>query len=148
MTDLSSEPSVQIATIETPAMYADHHVIEVRRILMNLPGVTDVYASSSFRIVEVSYDPTRVDQATIVACLSEAGYLGELQVAVEAGSVVARENGEKPFFRHTAVYEHSRQAVSFGQEMIHSGRSLWPCPGMGIISHTAATPDLISKMEE
>ena len=31
------------------ALYADHHVIEVRRILLEVPGVDTVDASSAFR---------------------------------------------------------------------------------------------------
>ena len=37
-------------------MYGDHHVVEVRRLLLEMPGVTDVYASSSFQVVEVAFD--------------------------------------------------------------------------------------------
>ena len=47
-------------TISAPAMYGDHHVVEVRRILLETPGVEDVYASSCFQAVEVTFDPTRV----------------------------------------------------------------------------------------
>jgi hypothetical protein len=36
-------------TLELPAIYGDHHVLEVRRILFELPGIEDVYASSNFR---------------------------------------------------------------------------------------------------
>ena len=39
--------------IHVPAMYGDHHVLEVRRILLELPGVLDVYASSCFQTVQV-----------------------------------------------------------------------------------------------
>jgi copper chaperone CopZ len=118
-------------------MYADHHVIEVRRILYEIPGVEDVYASSSFKVVEVSYDPEKTNPEALRARLAEAGYLGDLFVPVELGAV--REEGEKPFFRHTAVYEQTRQAVSFGQVVNNQGRPLWPCPGMGVINR---------KMEE
>jgi len=40
--------------LELPAMYGDHHVTEVRHILLGLDGVKDVYASSGFRVVETS----------------------------------------------------------------------------------------------
>jgi copper chaperone CopZ len=148
MTVLSNESSLQVAMIDAPAMYADHHVVEVRRLLLGLPGVTQVYASSCFKIVEVSYDPSRISEEAITACLNEAGYLGDLPVPEETGSAAAREKGEKAFFRHTEMYEHARQAVSFGQEVIHSGRPLWPCPGMGVIKNNLITPGVIKKMEE
>ena len=31
---------MQKVTYETPALYGDHHVLEVRRILLELPGVS------------------------------------------------------------------------------------------------------------
>ncbi len=133
MMGTTTKPTLQTVTIEMPAMYADHHVVEVRRILFNLPGVEDVYASSAFKIVEVSYDPAKISEEQITICLKEAGYLGELLVPVELESTPAGDNGKKPFFRHTAVYEQTRQAMSFGQVVIFSGRPLWPCPGMGVI---------------
>jgi len=43
--------------INLPAMYGDHHVTEVRRILMGLPGVSSVFASSAFKSAEISFDP-------------------------------------------------------------------------------------------
>ena len=46
-------------TVDLPTMYGDHHVTDVRRILLALPGVEDVYASSAFRLVEVTFDPTK-----------------------------------------------------------------------------------------
>ena len=72
-------------TLELQKMYGDHHVVEVRRILLELPGVEDVYASSSFRIVEVTYDPGKVNPEQIKASLEEAGYFGELPLPAESG---------------------------------------------------------------
>ncbi len=119
-------------TFETPAMYGDHHVIEVRRILLELPGIQDVYASSCFHVVEVSYDPALITPDTIRASLEEAGYLEELPAPAEAG-VAATADSEGAFFRHTAVYEQTRQVVSFTQQVDTVGRPLWPCPGMGVL---------------
>ena len=45
-------------SFKLPAMYADHHVVEVRRILLEMPGVQDVYASSAFQVADVTFDPT------------------------------------------------------------------------------------------
>lgn len=99
--------------------------------MLELPGVEEVYASSGFRLIEVQYDETKLTPDKIKATLEEAGYLGELPVAVEQGAIEERENGDKPFFRHTIAYEQTRQAVSFGQKVPYAGRPLWPCPGMG-----------------
>jgi copper chaperone CopZ len=63
-------------TFDTPALYGDHHVMEVRRILLEVPGVEDVYASSGFRIVEVTFDDEKISEAEISQKLGEAGYLG------------------------------------------------------------------------
>ena len=70
--------------IETPAMYADHHVLEVRRLLGGLAGVEEIYASSAFHAVEVTYDPDQIEAAAIVAKLAEVGYTEEMIVAMEA----------------------------------------------------------------
>ncbi len=123
---------METLTIDLPTMYGDHHVVEVRRILMNLPGVEEVYASSAFRIVRVRVDPAQVNEATIRSKLSEAGYLGELSIATEewkSGSPKATEGNP---FRHTAAYENIK-TIAFAQQMEETGRALWPCPGMGLI---------------
>ena len=119
-------------TLDLPAMYGDHHVVEVRRVLLAIPGVEEVYASSGFRAVEVTYDPEKVNDLEIQLKLDEAGYLGEWSILSEPGTAIARKQGEGSF-RHTAVYEQTRQVVSFAQEVGSIGRPLWPCPGMGVI---------------
>jgi hypothetical protein len=92
--------------------------------------VADVYASSSFRVVDVTFDDTAVSPEQIKQVLDEAGYLGELPMPAETGKA-ATEEGETPYFRHTAAFEQTGQVVSFGQTVPHNGRPLWPCPGMG-----------------
>ena len=123
-------------TLELPAMYGDHHVTEVRRLLMALPGVAQVYASSSFRLVEVDFDPSQTTTDQITACLDEAGYLGDLMIPVEIGSQDAKQgngNGNRLLFRHTAANEKANRTVRFAQSLPSAGRPLWPCPGMGTI---------------
>jgi copper chaperone CopZ len=117
-------------SIDLPTLYGDHHVIEVRRILLEIPGVEDVYASSAFRLVEVTYDPAKVPPEALLTKLEEAGYSGDLPVPVEVGATPVEGNG-KAFFRHTAVYQTTRNVVSFQQRVKYEGRPLWPCPGMG-----------------
>ena len=128
-------------TFDTPALYGDHHVLEVRRILLGLPGVEDVYASSAFRIVDVTYDTDKVQEAEIGKKLDEAGYLGEWLLPSETGAAAYLQEGDRSlvYFRHTEVFETSRQVVSFAQNVGYSGRPLWNCPGFGVIK---------SKMEE
>ena len=126
---------MQKVTYETPALYGDHHVTEIRRILLELPGVIDVYASSAFQIVEVTYDPEKINDLEIAVKLDSAGYLGEWTIPIEAGATSYHAAaGLKPYFRHTAAYEQTRLTVSFAQNVSYLGRPLWPCPGMGTIS--------------
>ena len=117
---------------ELPTMYGDHHVLEVRRILLEIPGLVDVYASSAFQVVEVTYDPEKVNDLEISIKLDEAGYLGEWSVVAEQGTPATSKNGGEVFFRHTAVYDQTK-VVSFAQNVSYVGRPLWPCPGMGVV---------------
>jgi copper chaperone CopZ len=122
-------------TLNLPTMYGDHHVTEVRRILLETPGIEDVYASSCFQVVEVSYDAGKIDAGMIKRKLEDAGYGEELPVPVETGVAgYGRESGDgQTYFRHTAAYKQTNSMVSFAQHVGHSGRALWPCPGMGVI---------------
>lgn len=121
-------------SFELPAMYADHHVVEVRRLLLEMSGVKDVYASSAFHVADVTYDPSKVSEEEIAEKLSDAGYLGEFSVIAEAGEAAASSNGDGVFFRHTEVYEQTKGTIGFAQEVSYVGRPLWPCPGMGVIN--------------
>lgn len=120
-------------SFELPTMYADHHVVEVRRILLEMPGVQDAYASSAFQVAEVTYDPSLVSEEEIAEKLATAGYLGEFNVTAEGGKPATSDNSNGTFFRHTEVYEQTKQTIGFAQEMSYVGRPLWPCPGMGVI---------------
>ena len=119
---------------ELPAMYGDHHVIEVRRILLELPGIEDLYASSAFQYLEVNYKEDQITEEQILTKLEEAGYLGEMLTPQET-NLPATENNDKKAFRHTASFAHTKQ-VSFHRETPYLGRPLWPCPGMGPIEKT------------
>ncbi|MDX1613014.1 MAG: heavy-metal-associated domain-containing protein [Candidatus Promineifilaceae bacterium] len=125
---------MEVLTLELPSMYGDHHVAEVRRLLLALSGVQDLYASSAFRAVEVHYEADRLDAEQIKVTLEEAGYLGELPVPEETGAVSELKNGDKPFFRHTVAAAEANKSVSFRQKVPYAGRPLWPCPGMGPLS--------------
>jgi Heavy-metal-associated domain len=120
-------------TLNLPVLYGDHHVIEVRRILQALPGVVDVYASSCFQLVQISYDPTRIDPDVLQAKLEEAGYLQNLNLPAESGTAVSAGNESGAYFRHTAAYEPTGHTISFARSVPDSGRPLWPCPGIGVI---------------
>jgi hypothetical protein len=100
---------------------------------LELPGIEEVYASSGFQILEVCYDPHKLSQEDILAKLGEAGYLGEFPIPAEAGIAAYQSQHGNSFFRHTAVYDSTRQGVSFAQDVHYSGRPVWPCPGFGVI---------------
>lgn len=123
---------MQTVTFEAPALYGDHHVTEVHRILSQLPGVKGVYASSAFHVIEVTYDPQQIKPEQIRAPLEAAGYLQELPGLVEVGAATPEARKDN-LLRHTAVYEATRQTISFARQVPYQGRPLWPCPGMGII---------------
>ena len=114
-----------------PMMYGDHHVLEVRKLIAALPGVLDIYASSSFQVVEVQFDETKITADTIEETLEKAGYLGELELPVEAGAVAENGNGQAPFFRKTAVFAQTGSTLNFAQKAPYKGRPLWPCPHVG-----------------
>lgn len=122
-------------TYELPNLYGDHHVVEVRRILFDIPGVVDVYASSAFRMVEVTYDPKQTNDLDIAVRLDQMGYLGEWSAPMEASAATYLEDRSRSFFRHTNVFETTRQVVTFSQNVSYSGRPLWNCPGMGVIKN-------------
>jgi copper chaperone CopZ len=124
---------METLTLELSTLYGDHHVVEVRRILLALPGVSDVYASSAFHTVEVSYDPAVNSPENIRLALAEAGYLGEMPTPIESEIAAYQSNQVDTYFRHTEVYENVRSTVSFAQNVAYEGRPLWPCPGMGPI---------------
>jgi len=71
-------------SFETPALFGDHHVTEVRRILLELPGIIEVEASSAFQVVDVTYDPEKINDLEIAMKLDQAGYLGEWTFPIEA----------------------------------------------------------------
>ena len=124
---------METKAFEAPALFGDHHVSEVQRILKELPGVEDVYASSAFQTIEVTFDESEIDADKIAASLEEAGYLGEVPMLTETGvAAYGKEDGNSNF-RHTAVYETLKKTVSFAQYVQYQGRPLWPCPGLGVV---------------
>lgn len=123
---------MQKSTFDTPALFGDHHVTEVRRILFACPEVKEVYASSAFQVVQVEFDEKKLTHDDLMRKLEEAGYLGILATTAETGVAEQRSENEGAF-RHTATYETVKKTVSFQQKIPYSGRPLWNCPGMGVI---------------
>jgi len=88
--------------IDVPSMYADHHVLVVRKLLGKLGGVHDVYASSAFKQVLVQYDPAAVQAETITSVLTDAGYTQEVEMPVQGK--VAEDVWKLGSFRRTSTY--------------------------------------------
>ena len=69
--------------LDIPTLWADHHVLKVRDALFQLEGVEDVYASSAWKQVLVTYDGGKTSQAAVEEALAGAGYpVGEGEVPV------------------------------------------------------------------
>ena len=117
--------------LDVPAMYGDHHVIEVRRILLEEAGVAAVEASSAFHVVEVQFDPERTSADALRKRLEDAGYLADLAMPSESGRpAIGREAEGTTYFRHSASREIAGAAMAFEQEIAAPARPLWPCPGV------------------
>ena len=128
---------MKVLTIELPVMYGDHHVLEVRRLLLEMSGVEDVYASSSFHAAEISYDPEKTSEEEIIAKLDQVGYIGELPIPSETG-VASYQNGkaDTSLFRHSTSSAQTLYVMGFAQNISPKKRSLWPCPGMEPLKST------------
>jgi hypothetical protein len=119
-------------SLELPSMYGDHHVLEVRRILLEQDGVSNVYASSGFQVVEVEYNSKKTPKKDLIAALEKAGYTSDFKIPEEQ-SIPANEQKETAYFRHTEASENTGNIVSFEQSVKVQRSPLWPCPGMGAV---------------
>jgi hypothetical protein len=73
-------------TFYTPTVFADHHVLKARETLLSLSGIDDVYASSAWQAVIVTYDPASIQPDAIEQALAQAGYEPDKIPPVLAGS--------------------------------------------------------------
>lgn len=120
---------MQKSTFDTPALFGDHHVTEVRRMLFEIAGVKKVYASSAFHVVQVEFDENLVKHENLLKLLNDTGYVGEIPMMVETGHAEEANS----VFRNTATYASVKKTVSFAQNAPYTGRPLWNCPGLGVI---------------
>ena len=60
--------------IPVPAMYADHHVLRVRQVLLGVNGVNEVTASAARRTVAVDYDEKATSEEGVREAVASAGY--------------------------------------------------------------------------
>jgi excisionase family DNA binding protein len=71
---VKEEAIMENALFDVPSMYGDHHVLAVRHALLALPGVEEVWASSAWQQVQVTYEPSMVSPGEINRALAQAGY--------------------------------------------------------------------------
>jgi excisionase family DNA binding protein len=71
---IQEEASMENTLFTIPSMYADHHVIAVRQALLALSGVEEVWASSAWQQVQVTYDPVTLSPDDLSQALEHAGY--------------------------------------------------------------------------
>lgn len=110
-------------SLSIPAMYGDHHVLAVRQLLGALPGVEDIYASSAFKQVVVTFDPARVGAAAIEQALADHGYAPGVELPVP---VWQPRHQEGPRF---VVASGLAQMTSFQVPGLPSSGGPRPCPG-------------------
>jgi len=90
--------------LDVPTLWADHHVLKARDALVNLEGVQDVYASSAWKQVLVTYEDGKADIAAFEKALADAGYPvgeGEMPVLVQPAERRRDPQWEKLGFRTT-----------------------------------------------
>lgn len=71
---LEEEGGVEELILRSPRLYGDHHVIAVRNLLLEQPGIGEVVASSAFQEIRLLYDPEAIQPAEIQAVLWRSGY--------------------------------------------------------------------------
>ena len=74
-----------------PDLWADHHVIKVRKVLGGAPGVASVYASSAFKEIAVEYDGKATNPDQLATLLAAAGYPPATGITPDDGKVVYGE---------------------------------------------------------
>jgi len=61
-------------TFSTPTLFADHHILAVRKKLLEMNGVDSVIASSMYRDVTIDFDPANVSAEELQEAVESAGY--------------------------------------------------------------------------
>jgi copper chaperone CopZ len=122
--------------LNIPTLYGDHHTVAVRRILGELPGVANVYASPASHQVSLTHDTSKTTRQAIEKALTDQGYApGEGDLAYPVQTTFAEEAT-----RHTATISGTGTSLAFAEvTQVVQGRPLWPCPGFD--PRTPHTPD-------
>ena len=65
---------METIVLEIPRMYGDHHAMAVRQMLVQTPGIKDVWVSAAFQKVQVKFDPDVIQGSQVILRLVDAGY--------------------------------------------------------------------------
>lgn len=86
--------------LRIPKMWADHHVLAVRKALADI-GIQEIEASSARRLVRLSFDPSAVEREAILRALRDAGY-APTEEEVRLPEPLANKEPGSPWFVHVA----------------------------------------------
>ena len=108
-----------------PALYGDHHTLEIRSILGGLKGVMLTYVSPAAHQVSLRYEPSEITREAIEQAIAQRGYpVGSPDTAYPVSSAERAT-------RHSAAYSGTGEALAFSESTPQwLNRPLWPCPGL------------------
>lgn len=95
---------MQEIILDVPGLYADHHVLELKKVLVDVEGVEEVYLSSAWKKVLLRVDPAKTNQEAIEVALAQAGFPvgdGEPPILIEWDRVGRDPQWSKSDFRVT-----------------------------------------------
>ena len=112
-------------TLSVPGMYGDHHVLAVRDLLGKLPGVENIYATSAFKQVVVTFDPAKSKPADFESALAAQGYMMDVGAEI-TDAVKGQRHGGSQF----VVASGMAEMVRFEAPPVNWGAGgPRPCPG-------------------
>ncbi len=77
---------METLSLTIPTLYADHHVTNIRRILIALGiNAQTLDASSAFKSLTLEFDATKISRDAIIAALTAANYAPGIEAIVERG---------------------------------------------------------------
>ena len=113
-------------TLSVPGMYGDHHVLAVRDLLGKLPGVENIYATSAFKQVVVTFDPAKSKPADFENMLKAEGYMESEARPDITDAIKAQRHGGSQF----VVASGMAESVRFEAPPVNWGAGgPRPCPG-------------------
>ena len=75
---------MKVLTLELPAMYGDHHVVDVRRILFDMPGVVEAHIRET-PVGRMGTLDDMAEAALFLADDSRSGYINGTVVDLAGG---------------------------------------------------------------